>query len=117
LTNLCRGLGFHGLSGGGGGHAEYTVVPVSMVRPLGGVPTDLDALVEPLAVGLHAVRKSGVRIGEIAVVFGAGPIGLATVTMLRAAGGPRSSGVECNFRCMELTGFWRTSVRTRETDG
>jgi (R,R)-butanediol dehydrogenase / meso-butanediol dehydrogenase / diacetyl reductase len=37
-------------------------------------------------VGLHAVRKSGVRIGESAVVFGAGPIGLATVTMLRAAG-------------------------------
>jgi (R,R)-butanediol dehydrogenase/meso-butanediol dehydrogenase/diacetyl reductase len=86
LTNLCRSLGFHGLSGGGGGFAEYTVVPASMVRPLAGVPTDLGALVEPLAVGLHAVRKSGVRIGESAVVFGAGPIGLATVTMLRAAG-------------------------------
>jgi (R,R)-butanediol dehydrogenase / meso-butanediol dehydrogenase / diacetyl reductase len=86
LTNLCRSLGFHGLSGGGGGFAEYTVVPASMVRPLGEVPTDLGALVEPLAVGLHAVRKSGVRIGESAVVFGAGPIGLATVTMLRAAG-------------------------------
>src|SRR5215211_2302846 len=86
LTNLCRSLSFHGLSGGGGGFAEYTAVPASMVRPLGEVPTDLGALVEPLAVGLHAVRKSGVRIGESAVVFGAGLIGLATVTMLRAAG-------------------------------
>jgi (R,R)-butanediol dehydrogenase / meso-butanediol dehydrogenase / diacetyl reductase len=73
LTNLCPSLGFHGLSGGGGGFAEYTAVPASMVRPLGQVPTDLGALVEPLAVGLHAVRRSGVRIGESAVVFGAGP--------------------------------------------
>jgi (R,R)-butanediol dehydrogenase / meso-butanediol dehydrogenase / diacetyl reductase len=94
LTNLCRSLGFHGLSGGGGGFAEYTVVPASMVRPLGRVPTDLGALVEPLAVGLHAVRKSGVRIGESAVVFGAGPIGLATITMLRAAGVTKVISVE-----------------------
>lgn len=50
LTNLCPSLGFHGLSGGGGGFAEYTAVPASMVRPLGQVPTDLGALVEPLAV-------------------------------------------------------------------
>jgi (R,R)-butanediol dehydrogenase/meso-butanediol dehydrogenase/diacetyl reductase len=94
LTNLCRSLGFHGLSGGGGGFAEYTAVPASMVRPLGQVPTDLGALVEPLAVGLHAVRKSGVRIGESAVVFGAGPIGLATITMLRAAGVTKVISVE-----------------------
>jgi (R,R)-butanediol dehydrogenase / meso-butanediol dehydrogenase / diacetyl reductase len=51
LTNLCPSLGFRGLSGGGGGFAEYTAVPASMVRPLGQVPTDLGALVEPLAVG------------------------------------------------------------------
>ena len=43
LTNLCPSLGFHGLSGGGGGFAEYTAVPASMVRPLGQVPTDLGA--------------------------------------------------------------------------
>src|SRR4030095_7123690 len=60
--------------------------PPAVVGPRGGVPTAFGARVEPLAVGLHAVRKSGVRIGESAVVFGAGPIGLATVTMLRAAG-------------------------------
>ena len=94
LTNLCPSLGFHGLSGGGGGYAEFTVVPASMARPLGSVPTDLGALVEPLAVGLHAVRNSGVRIGESAVVFGAGPIGLATITMLRAAGVTKVISVE-----------------------
>ncbi|HXQ57630.1 MAG TPA: 2,3-butanediol dehydrogenase, partial [Actinomycetes bacterium] len=65
-----------------------------MVRPLGQVPTDLGALVEPLAVGPHAVCKSGVRIGESAVVFGAGPIGLATIIMLRAAGATRVISVE-----------------------
>jgi (R,R)-butanediol dehydrogenase / meso-butanediol dehydrogenase / diacetyl reductase len=40
---------------------------------VGTAEAHLGALVEPLAVGLHAVRNSGVRIGESAVVFGAGP--------------------------------------------
>jgi (R,R)-butanediol dehydrogenase/meso-butanediol dehydrogenase/diacetyl reductase len=85
-TNLCRSLGFHGLSGGGGGFAEYTVVDDHMVHPLGDMPTDLGALVEPVAVAFHAVRLSGFGPGQTAVVFGSGPIGLATVAVLRAAG-------------------------------
>jgi (R,R)-butanediol dehydrogenase/meso-butanediol dehydrogenase/diacetyl reductase len=42
--------------------------------------------VEPIAVGFHAVRLSGIRPGGTAVVFGGGPIGLVTVACLRAAG-------------------------------
>jgi (R,R)-butanediol dehydrogenase/meso-butanediol dehydrogenase/diacetyl reductase len=61
---------------------------------VGTAEAHLGALVEPLAVGLHAVRNSGVRIGESAVVFGAGPIGLATITMLRAAGVTKVISVE-----------------------
>ncbi len=37
------------------------------------------AMVEPLAVGVHAVTKARVKPGDIAVVIGAGPIGLVTV--------------------------------------
>ncbi|GAA2851320.1 2,3-butanediol dehydrogenase [Streptosporangium fragile] len=92
--NVCRSLGFVGLAGGGGGFAEYCVVDATRAHPLGGIPTDLGALVEPLAVGYHAVRLSGVRPGQTAVVFGSGPIGLVTTACLRAAGAGRVIVVE-----------------------
>ena len=85
--NMCPQLGFHGISGGGGGLAELTVVPDYMVHRLPeSIPTDLGALIEPMAVGWHAVRRSGFLLGETAMVVGAGPIGLVTMMALRAAG-------------------------------
>ena len=44
------------------------------------------ALVEPLAVGMHAVNRAEVRPSDRVVVFGAGPIGLATIVCLRYRG-------------------------------
>ncbi len=54
------------------------------------VPNGLDhrraALTEPMAVGRHAVARSGTTRGEPAVVLGAGPVGLAVVAELRRIG-------------------------------
>ena len=44
------------------------------------------AMLEPTAVALHAVRVSGLRPGEIALVLGAGMIGLLTLQAARGAG-------------------------------
>jgi threonine dehydrogenase-like Zn-dependent dehydrogenase len=44
------------------------------------------ALTEPMAVGLHAVNRSGIRAGESAVVLGCGPVGLAVIAALRLLG-------------------------------
>ena len=44
------------------------------------------AQVEPATVAFHAVRRSGIRLGDSAVVQGAGPIGLMTLQWARAAG-------------------------------
>ena len=44
------------------------------------------AMVEPLAVGMHAANKAQVRSGDIALVTGAGPIGMVTVLSALAAG-------------------------------
>ena len=84
--NLCLTAGFIGLSGGGGGFSEYVVVPVERVFALGELSTEVGALIEPLAVGYHAVRRSGIAPGATAAVFGAGPIGLMTMACLRAIG-------------------------------
>lgn len=54
------------------------------------VPDALDprhaALTEPMAVGVHAVAKSGIEPGEAALVLGCGPVGLAVIAGLRLAG-------------------------------
>ena len=58
MYNLCRKLGFDGLSGGGGGFSKFAVVPKYMAHKLSEELSDEDgALVEPVAVGLHAVRQ------------------------------------------------------------
>lgn len=84
--NLCVKGGFIGLSGAGGGFSEYVVAPADRCFALGDLPTDVGAVVEPLAVGYHAVRRSGIEPGMSAAVFGAGPIGLVTIACLRAIG-------------------------------
>lgn len=85
--NLCGDLGFHGLSGGGGGFSSFTVVAEHMVHPMpDALSYEQGALVEPAAVALHAVRMSKLKAGDKAAVFGAGPIGLLVIEALRAAG-------------------------------
>lgn len=44
------------------------------------------ALVEPISVGLGGVRRSGLKLGQPALVCGAGPIGLVTLALAKAAG-------------------------------
>jgi 2-desacetyl-2-hydroxyethyl bacteriochlorophyllide A dehydrogenase len=45
------------------------------------------ALIEPLAIGLHGVRRAGVKPCEYVLIMGAGPIGLGTMEFARIAGG------------------------------
>ena len=85
--NLCPQLGFHGLSGYGGGLAEFSVVPGYMVHVLpDNVPTDAAALIEPLAVGWHAAKMADLRDGESVLIIGAGPIGLVTLLAVKLMG-------------------------------
>ncbi|MEH0542784.1 2,3-butanediol dehydrogenase [Streptomyces sp. B21-105] len=84
--NLCEKLGFIGLSGRGGGLSERIVVEERFVHPVGDMPLDQAALIEPLAVAAHGVRLSGAGDGDVALVGGAGPIGLFTCAVLKALG-------------------------------
>jgi threonine dehydrogenase-like Zn-dependent dehydrogenase len=70
-----------------GGYAEQVVVQdaLTLVIP-NGLPTDLAALTEPMAVGLHAVRRGEIGKGQVAIVIGCGPVGLSVIGMLKAQG-------------------------------
>jgi threonine dehydrogenase-like Zn-dependent dehydrogenase len=70
-----------------GGYAERMLLSAPLLLP---IPNGLDhrhaAVTEPMAVGLHAVNKSGVQPGETALVIGCGPIGIAVIAALRGRG-------------------------------
>ena len=70
-----------------GGYAERLLVEESLSLAVpDGLDTDTAALTEPMAVGLHAVRRSEIGRGNVAVVVGCGPVGLAVIGMLKARG-------------------------------
>jgi threonine dehydrogenase-like Zn-dependent dehydrogenase len=70
-----------------GAYAEQLVVEESLMFPLpNGIPPELGVLTEPMAVGLHAVRRSEIKKRDVAIVIGCGPVGLAVICMLKAQG-------------------------------
>ncbi|WJH33927.1 zinc-binding alcohol dehydrogenase family protein [Paenibacillus sp. CC-CFT747] len=84
-TNCCvemKVLGVHV----DGGMRERISVPVTHLIPANGLALDEAALVEPLAIGAHAVRRSGLREGQTALVIGGGPIGLGVMAFAKKTG-------------------------------
>ncbi len=70
-----------------GAYAEKVLVQDALTFAIpNGLPTDLAALTEPMAVGLHAVRRGEVGNGQVAIVIGCGPVGLSVISMLKAQG-------------------------------
>lgn len=86
LVNACRRLTAVGVDHPGA-VAGRTVVPEYGLYPL---PADTDlvaaALIEPVAVAVRAVRRSGLRVGQRAHVVGGGPVGLLVALVATAAG-------------------------------
>ncbi|MGH3652155.1 2,3-butanediol dehydrogenase [Glutamicibacter sp.] len=83
---LSQDMNFIGLGGRGGGLSEKIVVERRWVHPIGKIPLDVAALIEPLSVAHHAFVRSGAQAGQVAIVGGAGPIGLLTAAVLKAKG-------------------------------
>ncbi|WP_306233156.1 zinc-dependent alcohol dehydrogenase [Agrococcus beijingensis] len=84
--HICQRLDFVGIDSPGALQELWTV-PAAIVVP---VPETVSlrhaALVEPLAVAVHDVRRSRLTAGETAVVIGGGPIGQLIAIVARAAG-------------------------------
>lgn len=85
LNNCCASINVCGVHVDGG-MREYLAVPSYSLIHGEGLSDDELALVEPLAIGAHGVRRAGVKPGEFVLVIGAGPIGLGTMEFARIAG-------------------------------
>ena len=78
-----------------GGFAPSICVAADRVVPAhAGLSDEQAAMVEPAAVAFHGVRRSGISVGDLVVVQGAGPIGLLAAQYARAAGAGRVVIVE-----------------------
>ena len=91
-TNICIN-GFprtDGIGGPDGGYAEYMLVRDVKHTMLVKVPEGVDlkdaVLFDVICVSLHGVRNSAFKFGDNVVVSGTGPIGLAAIQCLKAAG-------------------------------
>ena len=84
--NVCRDLHFMGAHCNGA-FAQYVKV---LTRKMYKIPKDLDlrlaALTEPVAVAVHDVRRSGLSVGQNALIVGGGPIGMLIAMVARHAG-------------------------------
>lgn len=70
-----------------GGFEEYLAVPVFNLVPLtDNISYEEGAMIEPATVAQHAIQKSGLKLGDNVVVYGAGPIGIMVARWAKLAG-------------------------------
>jgi 2-desacetyl-2-hydroxyethyl bacteriochlorophyllide A dehydrogenase len=74
--HLCQNISFQYRQGQGGLTTHFIAEERWVHRLPPGLPFEQGALIEPLAVAVHAVGRSGLRLGDRTAVFGDGPIGL-----------------------------------------
>ena len=85
--NLCPQVVFLAAPPVDGAFAEYLAWPSDFLFRLPDtVSFDEGAMIEPLSVGMHAARRSGVRAGDSVAVLGTGPIGLTALQAATAHG-------------------------------
>ena len=103
-TNCCASMQVMGVHVDGG-MRERISVPVSHLIKAEGLTLDETAMVEPLSIGAHAVRRAGVQPGEQIIVIGAGPIGLGVMAFAKQAGA-RVIAIDRNLDRLELSRTW-----------
>lgn len=84
--HICQHLDFIGIDSPGALQERWNVPAETLVRLPAGARLDHAALVEPVAVAVHDVRRAELVPGDHAVVIGGGPIGLLIATVAREYG-------------------------------
>lgn len=99
--HVCRELKLLGVHENGG-FAEYVKADINKVVKVPPIPDEIAVLTEPLAVGLHVVRRSSLKVGQKALVIGGGPIGICVAVMAKMAGASEVVVMEGNKKRIKL---------------
>jgi 2-desacetyl-2-hydroxyethyl bacteriochlorophyllide A dehydrogenase len=84
-TNCCTNLKVLGIHTDGGMQEQITV-PADILLLANNLSDSQMAIVEPLAIGAHAVRRAAIKQGETVAVIGCGPIGIGIMKLAQIAG-------------------------------
>jgi 2-desacetyl-2-hydroxyethyl bacteriochlorophyllide A dehydrogenase len=115
--NCCESLQVFGVHIDGG-MREYIVVEDRYILPGKGLTAEELALVEPLSIAAHGLRRAALKKGEKVLVMGAGPIGLFTILLAKIQGAlvevaePNSSRLQF---CVENLGVSEASATAYST--
>lgn len=116
--NLCKDVKFWATPPYDGVLSEYVAHPAAFTFK---IPDNMSftegALVEPLAIGLHACNTGGVKLGQTVAIVGAGCIGLVTLLAAKAYGATKIIvGDVLDKRLDKARELGAIPVNTRETD-
>ncbi len=101
--NLCPNVQFMATPPVDGAFVDYIVSPADFAFALpANVTLEEGAMIEPLSVGVYAVHRSEMKVGQSVVILGAGPIGLVTLQSARAAGAGALIVVDLDASRLEL---------------
>lgn len=109
-TNCCQHMQVLGVHMDGG-MRERISVPVSSLFKAEGLTLDQAAMLEPLAIGAHAVQRSGLGAGDQVLVIGAGPIGLGVMALAGYAGATVIA-MDVNEERLEFCQAWAKAEHT-----
>lgn len=84
-TNCCTNIEVLGIHTDGGMQEQITV-PTDILLPANNLTNNQMAIVEPLAIGAHAIRRADIKKGEVIAVVGCGPIGIGIMKLAQISG-------------------------------
>jgi len=119
MSNLCEASTLFGIHADGG-FAEYVAVPYNLLHSMPeGMSFEEASVVEPLSNAVHFVRDcTPIKLGDLAVVHGVGPIGILSAQLLRLTGARvllTGVGVDVErFRIAERLGFETVNVEEED---
>jgi len=109
-TNCCTDMKVLGVHIDGG-MRERIMVPVTHLLKANGLSLDEAAIVEPLAIGAHAVRRAEISADDTVLVIGSGPIGLGVMAFAKYAGA-RVIAMDINEERLAFCKTWAKADRT-----
>ncbi len=84
-TNCCSTLNVFGVHSDGG-MAEFILIPIQALFKSASLDLDALALLEPLSIGAHGIKRAQIKPHEFVLIVGAGPIGLGAAAMASLSG-------------------------------
>jgi D-arabinitol dehydrogenase (NADP+) len=85
-----------------GGFADYVVAPEANVYPIGDLDYELAAFIEPLSCVVYGLQRLHIPVGANALIYGAGPIGLLMLQLVKHGGASDVTVVDLKREKLDL---------------